>query len=72
MNELWGEKMSKEEIEKQLNALAEGSQEELLIEKKDYIVFLEVWNSHPEKKSFVGEALLGGNVIYRYKNEEIN
>lgn len=64
--------MLKEEIENQLNALAEGSQEEFLVEKGDYFTFLEVWNNHPEKKSFVGEALLGGNVIYRYKNEEMN
>lgn len=67
-----GEKMTKEEFENQLNALVEGSQKELYVKKEEYLIFLEAWNEHPQKKSFTGEALLGGNVVYHYNKEENN
>lgn len=67
-----GENMNKEEIENQLNALVKGDLEELVIQKVDFLLFLEVWNNHPHKKSFVGEAQLRGEIIYRYKNEPEN
>ncbi|MBM6613476.1 hypothetical protein JTF06_01045 [Desemzia sp. RIT804] len=63
--------MTMEEMKNQLNNLVSGEQSEVVVEKEDFMVFLKLWNEHPEKNSIVGIAELGGKVIYRYKNEEI-
>lgn len=62
--------MTKEEIQQKLSALTNREVEELFIKKEDFMIFLEVWNQHPEKNNFIGEAGLSGNVIYRYNSGE--
>lgn len=61
--------MTMEEINNQLNALVSGEQSEVVVAKEDFVVFLEVWNKHPNKTDIVGKAELGGKVIYRYKKD---
>jgi len=43
--------------------------EELLVERADFFLFREIWLNHPQKNQIVGEAGLGGRVIYRKVNE---
>ena len=45
--------------------LLSGDLAELLVEKEDFLLFREVWLTHPEKSSLIGEAGLGGTVVYR-------
>lgn len=63
-------KLTKEEMQQKLFALSNGEEKEINIKKEDFMIFLEVWNQHPEKNNFIGEAGLGGNVVYRHKNGE--
>lgn len=51
--------------EEQINALVTGELEELVVEKENFFEFREAWLTHPEKNSLVGEAGLGGKVVYR-------
>lgn len=62
--------MTTEEMKNQLNALVLGEKSELVISKEDFMVFLEVWNEHPEKNNIVGKAELGGKTIYHHEKEE--
>lgn len=63
-------KLTKEEIQQKLFALSNGEVEEINIQKEEFMLFLEVWNQHPEKNNVIGEAGLGGNVVYRRKSRE--
>ncbi|WHZ31385.1 hypothetical protein QNK01_07825 [Desemzia incerta] len=62
--------MTKEEIQQKIFALSNGEVEEINIQKEEFMLFLEVWNQHPEKNNVIGEAGLGGNVVYRRKTRE--
>ena len=48
-----------------IEALLNGEIKELVVEKENFFEFREVWLTHPEKKRLVGEAGLGGKVVYR-------
>lgn len=61
--------MTMEEMNAQLNALVSEEQSELAVSKENFMLFLEVWNKHPEKSRIVGKAELGGNVIYHYEKD---
>lgn len=63
-------KLTKEEIQQKIFALSNGEVEEINIQKEEFMLFLEVWNQHPEKNNVIGEAGLGGNVVYRRKTRE--
>lgn len=51
-------------IEK-IELLLKEEEKEILVEKQDFLLFREVWLNHPEKNRIVGEAGLGGKVVYR-------
>lgn len=51
-----------------LNELVNGELKELVIERDDFIAFRNIWQNHPEKDKIIGEARLGGSVIYTYKD----
>ncbi|MGY3778887.1 hypothetical protein [Isobaculum melis] len=57
--------MEKVEIEEKIAALIAKEITEIHIEKKDFIDFISVWSKHESKNQIVGEAGLGGNVVYR-------
>ena len=61
--------MTKEELRESLNQLIQGEIDTLMIEKNDFMTFREIWFSHEEKESFVGEALHNGKIIYRYRSK---
>jgi len=63
-------KLTKEEMQQKLFALSNGEVEEIIIPKDEFMIFLEAWNQHPEKNNVIGEAGLGGNVVYRRKPRE--
>lgn len=63
-------KLTKEEIQQKIFALSNGEVEEINIQKEEFMIFLEVWNQHPKKNTVIGEAGLGGNVVYRRKSRE--
>lgn len=58
--------MEKTEIEGKINALLAKEITEIHIGKKDFIDFISVWSKHAHKDQIVGEAGLGGNVVYRF------
>ncbi|WP_035053685.1 hypothetical protein [Carnobacterium pleistocenium] len=60
--------MSREELQIQLKQLLQGDTNAITIEKKDFMIFREIWINHEEKESIIGEALHNGNVIYRYSS----
>lgn len=57
--------MTENSFEAQIEALLNDEIEKIIVEKEDFFSFRDVWNSHPNKKQIVGEAGLGGKVIYR-------
>ena len=57
--------MTENSFESQVEALLNGEIKEIIVEKDEFFSFRDVWNSHPDKKQIVGEAGLGGKVIYR-------
>ena len=61
--------MTKEELQNQLKELIQGTIDSLMIEKKDFMTFREIWINHEEKESIIGEALHNGNIIYRYRSK---
>lgn len=61
--------MTKEELRESLNQLIQGEVDTLMIEKNDFMTFREIWFSHEEKESIVGEALHNGKIIYRYRSK---
>lgn len=61
--------MTREELQNQLKQLIQGDVDSVTIEKKDFMIFREIWNNHEEKESIIGEALHQGNVIYRYRSK---
>lgn len=52
-------------FEAKIEALLNGEISEIIVEKPDFFQFREVWLKHPNKCKIVGEASLGGKVIYR-------
>lgn len=44
--------------------------EEIYVEKEDFFLFRDAWINHPEKDKIIGEAILGGKVIYRKESEK--
>ena len=51
--------------EEKIEQLVTGEITELIVEKEDFLLFREVWLTHPEKNNIIGEAGLSGKVIYR-------
>lgn len=52
-------------FEAKIKELLNGEISEIVVEKPDFFQFREVWLTHPNKDKIVGEAGLGGKVIYR-------
>lgn len=48
-----------------IDLLVSGEITELIVEKEDFLLFREVWLTHPEKNNIIGEAGLCGKVVYR-------
>ncbi|MBO0475856.1 hypothetical protein DOK76_02160 [Vagococcus sp. DIV0080] len=44
---------------------------ELVVEKDEFYQFREAWVAHPKKNMIVGEASLGGKVIYRKDKQNL-
>lgn len=57
--------MSENPYVEKIEALLAGDITEIKIGKEDFFLFREVWIKHPQKNEIVGEASLGGNVVYR-------
>lgn len=53
-----------------LAQLRENQISELIIERSDFYLFREAWLKQPNKNEFVGEAGLGGRIIYRYQPDK--
>lgn len=53
--------------EEKLAQLKDNQIEELVVEREDFNLFREAWLKQDDKKQFVGEAGLGGRIIYRYQ-----
>lgn len=57
--------MSENPYIEKVAALLAGDLKEIVVEKEDFFLFREVWINHPEKNEIIGEASLGGRVVYR-------
>ncbi|MGX7025102.1 hypothetical protein [Vagococcus hydrophili] len=57
--------MEENKYTSEIEKLLTGEIEEINVEKEDFFLFRDVWVKHPEKDQIVGEAILGGRVIYR-------
>ncbi len=55
-------KQYKELIQK----LVDREIDEVKIERENVMYFIEAWREREDRKYVVGEAMQGGNVIYRY------
>jgi hypothetical protein len=55
----------------ELENLKNGIQEELVINREEFLNFREIWLKEPDRMNFVGEASLNGQIIYRYKTTKI-
>lgn len=68
MCEEWGIMRNyKQELENVKN----GIQEELVINREEFLNFREIWLKETDRMNFVGEASLNGQIIYRYKTTKI-
>ena len=50
--------------------LIRGEISEIKVNREEMMLFREVWIQHPDRKSIVGAAALGGNITYSYQKEE--
>lgn len=55
-----------ESYDGQLEKLKSGEIEEIYVEKENFILFRDSWLKREDRKYLIGEAGLGGNIIYRY------
>lgn len=62
--------MNQENFAEKIAELLAGTITELVVEKEDFFEFRAVWLVHPNRESIVGEAGLGGKIVYRQKNAE--
>lgn len=58
-------------FEEKIAQLLSGECSELVVEKDDFFTFREAWLAHPERKKIIGEAHLGGKVIYRREEDDV-
>lgn len=50
----------------EIDRLVSGEIKELVIDRDHFLLCRTAWLAHPKRKEIVGEACLGGSVIYRY------
>lgn len=55
-----------------LEQLRAGTLTELVVKRDDFLLFREAWIEQLDKNYFVGEAGLGGRIVYRYQKPEEN
>ncbi|MFC6169175.1 hypothetical protein [Loigolactobacillus jiayinensis] len=51
----------------QIKELAAGEREQIEVKQADFYSFRTAWLQFPQRKSIVGEAQRGGNVIYHFE-----
>ncbi|QIL45631.1 hypothetical protein G7081_00280 [Vagococcus coleopterorum] len=51
----------------EINKLKAGEIEKLVVERDDFFEFREVWLKDSNRDAIIGEASLGGSVIYTYQ-----
>ncbi|MFD0897810.1 hypothetical protein [Loigolactobacillus binensis] len=51
----------------QIKELAAGKREEIAVAQADFYAFRTAWLQFPQRKSIVGEAQRGGNVVYHFE-----
>ncbi|WP_330932669.1 hypothetical protein [Enterococcus sp. BWR-S5] len=56
--------------EELLEQLAAGEIEEIRVPNDEFFVFRDAWLKRADRILFVGEASLGGHVIYRYEQSD--
>ncbi|EOL46099.1 hypothetical protein RV11_GL001175 [Enterococcus phoeniculicola] len=54
------------DYEKKLDELKEGTINEIEVSKENFFLFREAWLKREDRKFFVGEAHLNGDITYRY------
>lgn len=52
--------------EELIQQLVDGKIEDIKVERENVMTFIEAWKEREDRKYIVGEAMQGGNVIYRY------
>ena len=55
-----------EEYKELIQKLVDGEINEVKVERKNVMYFIAAWREREDRKYIVGEAMQGGNVIYRY------
>lgn len=55
------------DFKKDLASLVAGELSKIEVSREDFFAFRNAWQEHPEKVKIVGEAQLGGRVIYTYQ-----
>ncbi|MCL5459095.1 hypothetical protein ACLUXD_11105 [Loigolactobacillus coryniformis subsp. coryniformis] len=51
----------------QIKELATGEREQIEVKQADFYAFRRAWLEFPQRKSIVGEAQRGGDVIYHFE-----
>lgn len=59
-----------DKFEEMLEQLAAGEIEEIRVSNDEFFVFRDAWLKRTDRVQFVGEASLGGHVIYRYESSK--
>lgn len=55
-----------EEIKVEIEKLINGEIAKIVVPKEDFFDFRKVWSEHEKKDGIIGEAQLGGSLIYSY------
>lgn len=58
--------MSENSFDEKIEALRNGSIDEIIVESNEFLAFREVWKELSDRVNIVGEAGLNGQIIYRY------
>lgn len=61
--------MNKEESALLLEQLKDGTREELIVSKEDFLTFRQVLVARDDFKHFKGTAKRGGDFVYQYMEE---